>query len=344
MEYTLTISQKAIHENFPELDIKDAAIIDFLSRFVHGANVKKRISGQDIYYWFDYGKIVSENPLLKLGEEAIRKRMRVMCGYGIFKAHEDNRGGPVFFAFGDQFQWTHRHKVRDENPIVHADENAKGRENGTEGSGRKSRSTNVPRENGTDISNIPFNQINQNQINQTVAPSSLLVTMVEIVEVEADEKSAVEEKKEVTNRSVAPLPPTPLPAEPTQPAAKPKRKGKNSSEPFTYRDMAKYMEIPVQVFFSEIIRNEAWPKWIEYKKNKKKFEYDAADSAAAVVRKLHSISGGDPSKAAEIILQSRSSGWAGLFPLESQQQQRQPYQNQQQPRQRSEVDGLVFSR
>ena len=126
--------------------------------------------------------------------------------------------------------------------------------------------------------------------------------------------------------------------------SKPKRKTKNSSEPFTYRDMAKYMEIPVQVFFSEIIRNEAWPKWIEYKKNKKKFEYDAADSAAAVVRKLHSISGGDPSKAAEIILQSRSSGWAGLFPLESQQPQRQPYQNQQQPRQRSEVDGLVFSR
>ena len=126
--------------------------------------------------------------------------------------------------------------------------------------------------------------------------------------------------------------------------SKPKRKSKNASEPFTYRDMAKYMEIPVQVFFSEIIRNEAWPKWIEYKKNKKKFEYDAADSAAAVVRKLHSISGGDPSKAAEIILQSRSSGWAGLFPLESQQPQRQPYQNQQQPRQRSEVDGLVFSR
>ena len=210
MEYTLTISQKAIHENFPELDIKDAAIIDFLSRFVHGANVKKRISEQDIYYWFDYGKIVSENPLLKLGEEAIRKRMRVMCGYGIFKAHEDNRGGPVFFAFGDQFQWTHKHKVRDENPVVHGDGNTKGRENGTEGSGRKSRSTNVPRENGTDISNIPFNQINQNQINQTVAPSSLLVTTVELVEVEADEKSAVEEKKEVTNRSVAPLPPTPL--------------------------------------------------------------------------------------------------------------------------------------
>lgn len=186
--------------------------------------------------------------------------------------------------------------------------------------------------------------LENNERNNTVAPSSLLVTTVELVEVEADEKSAVEEKNEVKNRSVAPLPPTPLPAEPTQPAAKPKRKGKNASEPFTYRDMAKYMEIPVQVFFSEIIRNEAWPKWIEYKKNKKKFEYDAADSAAAVVRKLYSISGGDPLKASEIILQSRSSGWAGLFPLESQQPQRQPYQNQQQPRQRSEVDGLVFSR
>ena len=56
MEYTLTISQKAIAENFPELDIKDAALIDFLGRFVHGGNIKKRIIGDTVFYWFDYEK------------------------------------------------------------------------------------------------------------------------------------------------------------------------------------------------------------------------------------------------------------------------------------------------
>lgn len=150
MEYTLTISQKAIAENFPELDIKDAALIDFLGRFVHGGNVKKRFIGEVVFYWFDYGKIMAENPLLKLGEEAIRKRMRVLCQCKILKSHPENSGGLTFFAFGEEFQWTHKHRENNPDPSV-----------------RKSR---PPRYENPDISNIPLDQKNQDQNNQETTP------------------------------------------------------------------------------------------------------------------------------------------------------------------------------
>lgn len=167
MEYTLTISQKAIADNFPTLDIKDAAIIDFLSRFSASKKIAKKIVGDSIFYWFDYNKIATENPLLKLGSEAIRKRLRELCSLGILEAHPLNSGGRVFFAFGDNFELTHKYEPR---------------ENGTDllrkTSGKKSRPPREknpdlsakPRENGTDISNIPLDQKNQDQNNQETTP------------------------------------------------------------------------------------------------------------------------------------------------------------------------------
>jgi len=113
MEFSLTINQKQIHENFPVLDIKDAAIIDFLTRFSHAKKIKKRIIETDVYYWFDYGKIASENPLLKLDRESIRKRVRNICKLGILNAHPDNQGGEVYFAFGDNYEKTHRADLPD---------------------------------------------------------------------------------------------------------------------------------------------------------------------------------------------------------------------------------------
>lgn len=120
MEYNLSICQKAIADNFPSLDIKDAAIIDFSTRFSKSSKIQKKIEGQSVYYWFDYGKIASENPLLKLNSEAIRKRIRHLCELGIFDAHPLNRGGKVFFSFGANYEKTHKfdEKEREENPDV----------------------------------------------------------------------------------------------------------------------------------------------------------------------------------------------------------------------------------
>lgn len=108
MEYTLTIRQVAIHKYFPTLDIKDAAILDFLGRFAHSKAIEKKLVGQTIFFWFDYKKISTENPLLRLNYEAMRKRMSNLCKLGILEPHPANKGGKVFFAFGLNHEKTHR--------------------------------------------------------------------------------------------------------------------------------------------------------------------------------------------------------------------------------------------
>jgi len=108
MEYTLTIRQVSIHKYFPSLDIKDAAILDFLGRFAQAKGIEKKFVGQTVFYWFDYKKISAENPLLRLNYEAMRKRMANLCKLGILESHPANKGGKVFFAFGENHEKTHR--------------------------------------------------------------------------------------------------------------------------------------------------------------------------------------------------------------------------------------------
>jgi len=136
MEFSLTIRQKEFQDNFPTLDIKDAAIVDFLARFAHSKSMVKKIVEGKVYFWFDYGKIVTELPILRLNKESIRKRMRELIRLKIFDSHPENQGErKVFFAFGDAYELTHKHR---ENNTDVQHEGAKHRENGTEASGKQS--------------------------------------------------------------------------------------------------------------------------------------------------------------------------------------------------------------
>lgn len=188
--------------------------------------------------------------------------------------------------------------------------------------------------------------------NTTVAPSSLLVKTFELVEVnvdtKADEKSAVEENPEpksvegfVRARASSVEQTAPQPEAQT---AKPKRKGKNEPEEYTYADIAKHLEIPCQVFFRDIIQNLAWPEWVEYKKVQFRFQYKAALYASKAIQELFRMSQGKADIAKKIVDQSIGRAWQGFVQLPIEQPQRQPYQQQQPNRQRSEVDGLIFSR
>jgi len=198
MEFTLTISQKQIHENFPTLDIKDAAIIDFLGKFSHECD--KKVSGKTIYYWFAYSKICDECPLLRLDPESVRRRMRGLCGLKILVAHPENRGGKVFFAFGEKYSLTHREKSekgRAENPELQ------------KRSGRKSRphraeNPELSAKGRADLTDNHNNQLDHNNQSSTVGEVAadtadfLIesttefegVTLVEKVTVEAEEKES----------------------------------------------------------------------------------------------------------------------------------------------------------
>ena len=126
--------------------------------------------------------------------------------------------------------------------------------------------------------------------------------------------------------------------------SKPKRKSKNEAEEYTYADIAKHLEITVQVFFRDIIQNLAWPEWVEYKKVQFRFQYKAALYASKAIQELFRMSQGKADIAKKIVDQSIGRAWQGFVQLPIEQPQRQPYQQQQPNRQRSEVDGLIFSR
>lgn len=102
---------------------------------------------------------------------------------------------------------------------------------------------------------------------------------------------------------------------PLTPSSAAPRSPKNKKH-FDDRDVARLLSLKEQVFFAEIIKNETWPKWLEYKKNRFKFEYDAADSAARIIRKLYTLSAANAETAAEIAGESRSNGWKGFFPID----------------------------
>ena len=168
------------------------------------------------------------------------------------------------------------------------------------------------------------------------------------MEVGADEKFALEAENEPKsvegyNRARASSAEQAAP-QPEAQTVKPKRKSKNEAEEYTYADIAKHLEIPVQVFFRDIIQNLAWPEWVEYKKVQFRFQYKAALYASKAIQELFRMSQGKADIAKKIVDQSIGRAWQGFVQLPIEQPQRQPYQNQQQPRQRSEVDGLVFSR
>ena len=132
------------------------------------------------------------------------------------------------------------------------------------------------------------------------------------------------------------------PAEPTQLSAKPKRKSKNEAEEYTYADIAKHLEIPVQVFFRDIIQNLAWPEWVEYKKVQFRFQYKAALYASKAIQELFRMSQGKCDVAKKIVDQSIGRAWQGFVQLPVEQPQRQPYQQQQPTANVRRLTGLLF--
>lgn len=67
-------------------------------------------------------------------------------------------------------------------------------------------------------------------------------------------------------------------------------------------------------FIDEDLR-DIFIEWLEYKKKSFKFSYKTAASLMAGYKKLLELSNGNPKTANEIVNQSMSNGWKGLFPL-----------------------------
>lgn len=64
-----------------------------------------------------------------------------------------------------------------------------------------------------------------------------------------------------------------------------------------------------------ILKSEIWNKWIDFKKTQFKFTYKSEKSEQIGINNLIKLSGNNNSVAEEIVNQSISNGWQGLFPI-----------------------------
>ena len=96
---------------------------------------------------------------------------------------------------------------------------------------------------------------------------------------------------------------------------------KNRKKPaeYTGREVAAFLEIEQQVFYTEVLQNGAWNDYLEYRKTKDGFRYKDAKSHALAVKNLFLLCSKNPALAQVVVDQSRANGWTGLFPLKNQQ-------------------------
>ena len=106
MNYSIKINQVAIAHLFPTMDIKDAAILDWMSQFATSPNISILVLDGIVYRWYSYKKIIDDMPLLKIkSKRPIYDRIKKMVDLGILLAHPNNQAiGKTYYGFSELYQ------------------------------------------------------------------------------------------------------------------------------------------------------------------------------------------------------------------------------------------------
>lgn len=106
MKYNININQKAIVDNRFDLDLIDAAILDFIHSWVIEDTIKKKELNGITYYWLDYKYMTIQMPMLGIkSKDGIYRRLKKMCDQGLLISHPENQSlGKPHFSFGIKFK------------------------------------------------------------------------------------------------------------------------------------------------------------------------------------------------------------------------------------------------
>ena len=89
MKYFLTINQ-LILSDYPKIDIKDAAILDYLYFYCNSQNpkiIKNRVCEEHLCWtWVDYSSLIQDMPLLRIRSRGVlTKRIKTLKEAGFIK-------------------------------------------------------------------------------------------------------------------------------------------------------------------------------------------------------------------------------------------------------------------
>lgn len=105
MQFTININQKALLDIDESLDLKDATILDFVSKVRGNPNFETKIFNQKEYFWLAYSKIIEELPLLKIkNKESLSRRLKKFIELDLVEIHIDQvNGNKVYWRAGTNF-------------------------------------------------------------------------------------------------------------------------------------------------------------------------------------------------------------------------------------------------
>jgi len=130
--------------------------------------------------------------------------------------------------------------------------------------------------------------------------------------IEADENLKIETVEIIEIES--------LKADPFEQKTLPGRGAKKKPGEYTDQDVARNLDGRHQVFFAEVLRNKAWPDFLEYRTARdRRTPYRDAKSHAIGIRQLFAACHGNPDLAQAVVDQTRGNGWTGLFELKNSQ-------------------------
>lgn len=103
MNYAININQYAGEKYFPELDIIDLAVYDYISKFYPMS--EKYTDALGIWFWISHSKVIQDMPKLKIkSKSGILKRINNLVDSGIIDRHPNSKVlGRSYYKIGDNF-------------------------------------------------------------------------------------------------------------------------------------------------------------------------------------------------------------------------------------------------
>lgn len=105
MQYNININQKALIEFSSDLDLKDAAILDFILKAKENPFFETKIFNEKEYFWLSYSKIIEELPLLKIkNKNVLARKLRKLIDLGLLESYIDqSQGNKTYWKTGSNF-------------------------------------------------------------------------------------------------------------------------------------------------------------------------------------------------------------------------------------------------
>lgn len=125
MKFNIQINQKAIIDNRLPIDLKDAAILNYIYDFANNGCMRSKEYQGNIFYWIGYKHLLDEMPLLGIKKkDSLYRRLMKMCKAELLIPYPFNsKECSSYYGFGKRYhlliKGTHtelKPMGRDKNP------------------------------------------------------------------------------------------------------------------------------------------------------------------------------------------------------------------------------------